>query len=74
MSGVQGFDWPALMRVGIHGLGLRPDEFWRLSPAELLMMLGQGATSAPMGRARLEELAAAFPDGGANAGGMKGTE
>ncbi|HGG63836.1 MAG TPA: phage tail assembly chaperone, partial [Rhodobacteraceae bacterium] len=30
--------------------------------AELLMMLGEGAADAPMGRARLEELAQAYPD------------
>lgn len=58
------FDWPALMRAGLRGLGLRPDQFWLLTPAELLMMLGHGAGSAPMGRARLDELAAAFPDSG----------
>ena len=29
------FDWPGLMRAGICGLGLRPAEFWALTPAEL---------------------------------------
>lgn len=56
------FDWPALMRAGIHGLGLRPAEFWALSPAELMLMLGAGAGPAPLDRARLDELARAFPD------------
>lgn len=56
------FDWPALMRAGLHGLGLQPDQFWRLTPVELMMMLGKGAADAPMGRARLEELARAYPD------------
>ncbi|MCT4684014.1 MAG: phage tail assembly chaperone, partial [Roseicyclus sp.] len=37
-----GFDWPALMRVGLQGLGLAPAVFWALTPAELLMMLGEG--------------------------------
>ncbi|WP_456388447.1 rcc01693 family protein [Profundibacter sp.] len=59
---MSGFDWPALMRAGLRGLGLRPEQFWRLTPAELLMMLGEGATDAPMGRSRLEELSQAFPD------------
>ncbi len=59
---MQGFDWGALMRAGLRGLGLRPDEFWRLTPAELLVMLGAGSGSAPLGRARLEELVRAFPD------------
>lgn len=57
-----GFDWPVLMRAGLRGLGLRPDQFWQLTPAELLLMLGEGAQDAPMGRARLEELAKAYPD------------
>lgn len=57
-----GFDWPGLMRAGLHGLGLRPAEFWALTPAELRLMLGVGGDGAAMGRARLEELAAAFPD------------
>ncbi len=56
-------DWPGLMRVGLRGLGLQPDVFWSLTPAELLVMLGadQGA-DGPLGRSRLEELAAQFPD------------
>lgn len=57
-----GFDWPALMRAGIKGLGLKPSEFWALTPAELLLMLGAGSGNAPMGRARLDELAQAYPD------------
>jgi uncharacterized phage protein (TIGR02216 family) len=57
-----GFDWPALMRAGINGLRLRPSEFWALTPAELLLMLGAGSGSAPLSRARLDELAQAYPD------------
>ncbi|WP_136442339.1 rcc01693 family protein [Pacificoceanicola onchidii] len=60
-----GFDWPALMRAGIRGLGLSPDEFWALTPAELQVLLGEGAGGRPMGRSRLGELMAAFPDKGA---------
>ena len=59
---MSGFDWPALMRAGIRGLGLKPEEFWRLTPAELTLMLGQGSAVAPLNRARLDELARAFPD------------
>ncbi|MCV6593733.1 MAG: phage tail assembly chaperone [Silicimonas sp.] len=55
------FDWPALLRAGL-GLGLRPAEFWALTPAELALMLGREGSGAPLSRARLEELAAAFPD------------
>ena len=57
-----GFDWPALMRAGMRGLGLRPEEFWSLTPAEFRLLLGEEAGSVPMGRGRLAELMAAFPD------------
>ena len=56
------FDWPGLMRAGFRGLGLRPEEFWRLTPAELLMLLGRNGGVAPLNRERLSELARAFPD------------
>ena len=64
MSGFAGgFDWPGLMRLAFRGLGVSPAEFWALTPAELRLMLGQeGAVSRPLSRARLMELAAAFPD------------
>ncbi len=55
-------DWPGLMRAGLHGLALRPDQFWRLTPVELRMMLGGAQAAPPLTRARLSELAAAFPD------------
>lgn len=55
-------DWPGLMRLGLRGLGLKPAEFWALTPAELMVMLGRDGGEAPLGRARLEELARAFPD------------
>lgn len=57
-----GLDWAGLMRVGIRGLGLRPWEFWRLTPAELALMLGEAAGTPPLSRARLDELAAKWPD------------
>lgn len=57
-------DWPGLMRAGIGGLRLQPAVFWALTPAELRVMLGVGAAVPPLSRARLEELAAAFPDRG----------
>lgn len=56
------FDWPGLLRLGLRGLRLKPAEFWALTPAELMVMLGQDNASAPLGRSRLEALAAAFPD------------
>lgn len=59
-----GFDWPALMRAGLHGLRLKPDEFWALTPAELQLMLGSGSGTAPMLRDGLAALMAAYPDNG----------
>ncbi|WP_101068945.1 rcc01693 family protein [Roseovarius salinarum] len=56
-----GFDWPALMHAGLRGLGLRPHEFWALTPAELRLMLGQGG-GPPMARAQLDALIRAYPD------------
>lgn len=61
---MNGIDWPGLMRAGMQGLGLRPAEFWSLTPAELALMLGVNPASAPMSRARLEVLARAWPDNG----------
>ena len=55
------FDWPGLLRAGV-GLGMRPHEFWALTPAELAFLLGREGGPEPLSRARLEELARAFPD------------
>ncbi len=58
-----GFDWPALMRAGLMGLGLKPDDFWALTPAELLVMLGlEGGGNGVLNRGRLAELSAQYPD------------
>lgn len=62
MSGARRIDWPGLMRAGMQGLGLEPAVFWRLTPAELRVMLGLEAAVPPLTRARLMEMAAAFPD------------
>ena len=56
------FDWPGLMRAGMGSLGLHPEQFWKLTPAELVLMLGDPAAVAPLDRARLTELARAWPD------------
>jgi uncharacterized phage protein (TIGR02216 family) len=55
-------DWRGLMQAGLHGLGLEPAVFWRLTPVELRLMLGREQSFSPLTRARLAELAAAFPD------------
>ena len=62
MSGAGRFDWAALMRAGFRQLGLTPAQFWALTPAELLMLLGQDAASVPMNRRQLQALAERFPD------------
>ena len=64
---MSGRDWPGLMRVGMGrratgGLGLTPGEFWRLTPAELALMLGDGGGVRPMSRAGIAELIRDFPD------------
>lgn len=61
-AGETAIDWAALMRAGMRGLGLRPHEFWALTPAELELMLGKPSGIAPLKRARLDELLSAFPD------------
>ncbi len=55
-------EWPALMRAGLRGLGLAPEEFWALTPAELQLMLGDPASSGPLLSDGLEALMAAYPD------------
>lgn len=58
-----GLDWPGLIRAGLQGLRLTPEQFWRLTPAELALMLGDPVAVKPMRRDRLEALRAAWPDG-----------
>ena len=55
-------DWAGLMRAGLRGLRLSPQDFWRLTPAELAFLLGHGTQSGPLTRDRLAELARAYPD------------
>ena len=59
---MKGLDWPALMRVGLHGLGLSPDVFWGLTPVELQVMLGNTSADKPMLSEGLAALMAAYPD------------
>lgn len=62
-DGARGLDWSGLMRAGIRGLGLKPCEFWDLTPAELALMLGIEFGAGAMTRGRLDTLMAEFPDG-----------
>lgn len=59
-----GMDWAGLMRAGFRGLGLKPWEFWALTPAELELMLGETSGVMPMMRTRLDELMRDYPDDG----------
>ncbi|WP_170564548.1 rcc01693 family protein [Ruegeria atlantica] len=59
---MSGFNWPVLMRAALVGLRLTPDQFWRLTPVELQLMLGQGAGMPAMNRAGLDALLEAYPD------------
>lgn len=60
---MNGIDWPGLMRVGLQGLGLAPEVFWKLTPMELRIILGADHIIPPLSRDRLVELARRFPDG-----------
>ena len=50
----QRLDWPGLLRAGLGGLRLTPDQFWRLTPAEMAMMMGDPGAVRPLGRAQLD--------------------
>jgi len=50
------------MRAGLKGLGLAPDAFWALTPAELRLLLGVSGAQAPLLSEGLEALMAAYPD------------
>lgn len=56
-------DWPGLMRAGLFGLGLKPAEFWALTPLELMVMLGrEGGGPGALSRDRFDALLRAYPD------------
>ena len=59
---MNGFDWPGLLRIALFELRMNPEVFWKLTPLELRIMRGTEINGPPLTRARLEELAAAFPD------------
>jgi uncharacterized phage protein (TIGR02216 family) len=55
--------WRSLMRLGLVELGLAPEVFWSLTPAELMLMAGlDGAGELMLTRAALHALMARFPD------------
>lgn len=54
--------WPRLMRLGLVDLRLKPDEFWNLTPAELMLMAGFDEPRAALSQAGLLDLMARYPD------------
>jgi uncharacterized phage protein (TIGR02216 family) len=57
--------WPRLMRLGLVELGLAPDVFWSLTPAELMLLAGMdGSGAGAMNRSAFETLMARYPDHG----------
>ena len=62
-------DWadasPVSDTFGMENLvsvSVKPADFWALTPAELRLMLGQTEVAAPLNRAGLDALLAAYPD------------
>lgn len=56
-------DWAGLMRIGLTHLRLLPEQFWQLTPVELMLMAGMEPGATPtMTRTRLDALCAQFPD------------
>ncbi|MFT3973806.1 MAG: phage tail assembly chaperone [Amaricoccus sp.] len=58
--------WAGLMRFGLLRLGLTPEVFWDLTPAELMLLAGEDEGPRSMTRATFADLAARFPDEGRN--------
>lgn len=54
--------WSDMLRLGLGHLRLRPDQFWALTPAELMMMLGLSPGHGALTRDGLSDLMAAYPD------------
>ena len=54
------FAWAGLLEAA-RSVGVKPVEFWRLTPAEFAFLVGRSG-QAPLTRAGLADLAAAFPD------------
>ncbi len=66
---MSGFDWPGLMRAGIGALGLRPDQFWRLTPAELVHDAGRSGRGRTIGPGAVDGTGAGLA--GRDQGGRK---
>ena len=49
-----------MLRLGVQHAGLKPREFWQLTPAELMLILGLDQDEKPLNRARMLELEEQF--------------
>ena len=56
--------WAAMLRLAMRDLGLRPEDFWALTPVEFAIFAGIEAGSAPLTRSVLAALEAEYPDKG----------
>ncbi|MEO0914335.1 MAG: phage tail assembly chaperone [Pseudomonadota bacterium] len=54
--------WPALMDLGLRQLGLAPDVFWDLTPAELMFLAGVEDGRGALTRSGLDALMEQYPD------------
>ncbi len=57
-----GFAWAVMLRLAVRDAGLRPAEFWSLTPAEFGLIIGIDEVQKPLNRARLAELEALYAD------------
>jgi len=54
--------WSAWLRLGLVTLRLTPEQFWALTPAELMLMAGMGNAGYSLSRGGFAELSALYPD------------
>lgn len=54
--------WAEMLQLGLGRLRLHPRQFWALTPAELMMMLGMSPGQGALTRDGLSDLMARFPD------------
>lgn len=50
------------MRVSLLHLRLSPEQFWRMTPRELAMVLGTRRPAGTLDRTALDDLMRSFPD------------
>lgn len=58
---MKNLDWQGLLQTA-SAVGLKPSEFWALTPVEFAFLTGRITGSSPLLRDRLAELSEVFPD------------